>query len=101
MEQLVSLLPLAGIALVFWLLLIRPASRRNKAMAQLQASLRVGDRVMLSSGIYGTLRTVDEDPIEVEFADGLVVQVARAAVARVVHAEPTDVEPGPDAAEEG
>lgn len=107
MEQLASLLPLVGILLVFWFLLVRPASRRNKAMAQLQATLQPGDRVMLGSGIFGTLRTVEGDPIQVELADGLVVDVARGAIARVVAPENdagTDperaAEPKGDAADE-
>jgi preprotein translocase subunit YajC len=97
-KELASLLPLVGIFLVFWLLVIRPASRRNKEMARLQSDLRVGDQVMLSSGLYGTLRAVGDDPVEVELAEGLVVRVARAAVARVV-SEP-DAGDQPPVAEE-
>lgn len=83
MEQIAPLLPLAAIALVFWLLLVRPASRRQKEVAALQAGLRAGDRVMLSSGIYATLRTVEEDRVTAQIADGVVVQVARGAIASV------------------
>lgn len=99
MKELASLLPLVGIFLIFWLLVIRPASRRNKDLARLQSDLRVGDKVMLSSGLYGTLRSVEEDPLDLELAAGLVVQVARGAVARVLEpaAEPPAPEqPGPE-----
>jgi preprotein translocase subunit YajC len=96
-KSLASLLPLLAILAVFWLLLIRPAQRRNRDLAQLQNSMQVGDQVMLSSGFFGTLRAVDGDRVRVELAEGVVVQVARAAVARVV--EPLenddDVDPAP------
>ncbi len=45
-----ELLPLVGIALLFWLFIIRPASRRQKELGRMQASLTVGDEVMLTSG---------------------------------------------------
>ena len=61
MDQLVSFLPLVAIALLFWLLVVRPASRRQKAVARLQADLQVGQRVMLSSGIFATVRSLDCD----------------------------------------
>ena len=49
MEGLVSLLPLVAIALLFWLLIIRPQSRRQKEIARMQGALAVGDEVMLTS----------------------------------------------------
>lgn len=86
MKELVSLLPLIGIVAVFWLLVIRPASRRNKELALLQASVTVGDRVMLGSGFFGTVRAVHDDRLDIEIASGVVAQVVRGAVARVVSA---------------
>lgn len=95
MKSLASLLPLLAILAVFWLLLIRPAQRRNRDLAQLQNSMQVGDQVMLSSGFFGTLRAVEADRVRVELAEGVIVQVARAAVARVV--EPLDDDDDDDA----
>ena len=94
MPELVSLLPLVGIALLFWLLLVRPASRRQKELARMQASLNVGDEVMLTSGIFGTLRDTDEDHVRVEIADGVTIKVARGAVGTV--AKPGPAERGPE-----
>ena len=84
MSELASLLPLVGIALLFWLLLIRPAQRRQREMRRMQSSLAVGDEVMLTSGIYGTVRTLAEDRVEVEVSPGVVLGVARGAVGSVV-----------------
>lgn len=82
-ETIAPLLPLVAIALVFWLLLVRPASRRQKDVARLQASLVPGDRVMLASGIFATLQSVEEDTVMAQIADGVVVQVARGAISVV------------------
>ncbi len=96
MKGLASLLPLLAILAVFWLLLIRPAQRRNRELARLQNSLQPGDQVMLSSGFFGTLRSVEADRARVELAAGVVVEVARAAVARVV--EPVEDDEDDDTA---
>lgn len=92
--ELVQLLPLVGIALLFWLLVIRPASRRTRELSRMQSALSVGDEVMLTSGVYGTLRELHDDRVAVEIAAGVVIHVARGAVGTVVPAEPG--EPGPE-----
>ena len=94
MPELVSVLPLVAIALLFWLLLVRPASRRNKELARMQASLKVGDEVMLTSGIFGILRDTGEDQVRVEIADGVTIKVVRGAVGQV--AQPGTAERGPE-----
>ena len=90
-----SLLPLVAIALLFWLLLIRPQQRRQKELARMQASLKVGDEVMLTSGIFGTLVEAGDDRVSVEIADGVTVEVVRGAVGQVVQ-QPEAIEPGPE-----
>lgn len=84
MPELVSLLPIVGIALLFWLLIIRPASRRQKELARMQGALQVGDEVMLTSGIFGRLTSSEDERLTVEVAPGVTIEVARGAVATVV-----------------
>jgi preprotein translocase subunit YajC len=103
-KNLLQLLPLVAIAGLFWLVLIRPAQRRQRALGQLQRAVDVGDQVMLTSGIYGTVRALDDDAISLEVADGVTLRVVRAAVGSVVNraAEAHDVEAAlvPDEPEE-
>lgn len=104
MDKLLQLLPLVAIGALFWLVLIRPAQRRQRALGQLQRAVDVGDQVMLTSGIFGTVRALDEDAISLEVADGVTVRVVRAAVGSVVTraAEARDIEAAlvPDEPEE-
>jgi preprotein translocase subunit YajC len=89
-----ELLPLVGIALLFWLFIIRPASRRQKELGRMQSSLEVGDEVMLTSGVYGTVRQLEDDHVQVQVADGVVIKVARGAIGTVVtKADQPDDEP--------
>ena len=92
MQDLAStLLPLIAIALVFWLLIIRPQSRRQRELRAMQSSLSVGDEVVLTSGIHGMVRGVDDDVAQVEVASGVTIRVARAAIGYVI---PPDNAPG-------
>jgi preprotein translocase subunit YajC len=83
-SNLVPFLPLVGIALLFWLLFVRPAQRRQREMGSLQRSLTVGDEVMLTSGIFGTVSAVHDDSFSLDVADGVTLRVVRAAVGNVV-----------------
>lgn len=89
MEELAPLFFFAAIAAVFWLLIIRPNIRRQRAQVAMQQSVQVGDEVMLTSGFYGTLRAVEEDRVVVELGPGTSVTVARGAIGSVV--PPLDV----------
>jgi len=95
----VEFLPLIGIALLFWLLLIRPQAKRQRELRGMQDSLTVGNEVILTSGIYGTVREVVDDDLRVEVADGVVIRVARGAIGALKRPDTeTDV---PDAGQEG
>ncbi|WP_426246437.1 preprotein translocase subunit YajC [Nocardioides sp. LHG3406-4] len=96
MPELASLLPIVAIALIFWLLIVRPASRRQKEVARLQSGLDTGDKVMLSAGIYGVITAATDDRVHVQIADGVVVEVARAAVAAVDRIDASDDASGSD-----
>ncbi len=82
--DLVSLLPLVGIALVFWLLLIRPAQRRQRELSRMQSALEVGDEVMLTSGVFATVHHLDEANVLAEVAPGVRIKVARGAIGQVL-----------------
>lgn len=67
---------------VFWLLVMRPARNQQRKVQQVQASLEPGQEVVLSSGIFGTVRGLTEARAEVEIAPGTVVTVARQVIVR-------------------
>lgn len=87
MKDLYSLLPIVAIFLIFWLLVIRPASRRQKEVRAVQARLAAGDRVITNGGIIGTVATLDEERVGVKVADGVVITFARPAIAGVLPQE--------------
>jgi preprotein translocase subunit YajC len=68
-------------------MLILPRQREMRRHNALVASLAVGDQVMTGSGIYGTITELRGDLAWLEIAPGVVIQVARRAIASTV-AEP-------------
>lgn len=91
MEGLAQLLPFLLIVVVFWLLLIRPQRRRQQELRRTQDAVQLGDEVMLSAGILGTVAEADEEYLSLEISPGVRMRVARGAVVRVID--------GPESAE--
>lgn len=92
-------LPLIGIALLFWLFIIRPQSRRQKELRTMQSSLSVGDEIMLTSGVFGTVQSIEDDHVLVEIAPGVTIKVVRGAVGSIAtRADQPDDQTDQDAA---
>ena len=81
---------LAGTFLLMWVLFILPQQRRLRAHQAVVRSLQVGDEVMTTAGLYGTITELDDDAdvVHLEIAEGTVVRLARGAVANRVGDEP-------------
>lgn len=67
-----------------WVVVTRPARRQQREMAQFQGEIEIGDEVILSAGIFGTVRSIAEDRVGLEIAEGTVITVARQVVVRRV-----------------
>ena len=81
--QIISLVVLMGLV---YALLILPQQRRMRRHQQLVSGVVVGDEVLTSSGIYGTIVEIDPDEanvLRVEIAEGVVVSLDRSAVSEV------------------
>ncbi len=86
--------------LAFWAIVMRPARNQQKRVQQLQHQLEVGDEVVLSAGIFGTVRALREGSVELEIAPGTVITVARQVVVRRVDEAERQREQRPDQPEE-
>ena len=96
MNELAPLLWIVAIALIFWLLIIRPAQRRQKQIAQVQSAIAPGETVVLTSGIFGTVRETDDATLLVEISPGVSIKVARGAIGSVVRPDQADEAPADD-----
>ena len=78
----VQLLVIVVAMLAFWAIVMRPARNQQRRVQQLQNELEVGQQVVLSAGIFGTIRALTEGRAEIEVAPGTVITVARQVVVR-------------------
>ncbi len=84
MSPAVQLLVILVALVAFWAIVLRPARTAQKRVQQLQNELEVGLEVVLSAGIFGTIRALSEQKAEIEIAPGTVITVARQVVVRRV-----------------
>jgi len=83
-SQWMSFLPIILIFAIFYFLLIRPQQKRAKDHRALLSSLKVGDQVLTSGGIYGRVTGLRDDVITLEISDKVRVKVSRGNIAGVV-----------------
>jgi preprotein translocase subunit YajC len=79
--------PLLALLITFvlmWALLIRPQQRRMRQHQLVVSSLRAGDEIITAGGIYGRVRSVDDESMILEVAPGIELRVLRAAVSQRV-----------------
>lgn len=82
--SLIGYLPLIILGAAFVLVLYLPRRRQAKKAAELMAAITVGDDVRTIGGIYGTIRSEDDDTFVIAIEDGSTMRVAKRAVAERV-----------------
>jgi preprotein translocase subunit YajC len=80
----ITLLPFALIFFIFYFLVIRPQSKRQKQLAAMIDALKQGDRVLTSGGLYGTVVGMKENIAVLKIADQVKIEVAKSAITAVV-----------------
>jgi preprotein translocase subunit YajC len=80
-------LPLILIMVIFYFLMIMPAQRRQKKVAEMLRNLKTGDKIITNGGIYGTIAGLDDDSVQLRIAEQVKIKVSRAAIAGL-QAEP-------------
>ena len=77
---------------VMYVLMIRPQRQRQAQQQSMIDSANVGDDVLTTGGIYGTISETEGDDIVVEIADGVTVHMTRRGIAAVLPPEDEESE---------
>jgi preprotein translocase subunit YajC len=72
---------------VMYVLMIRPQRQRQAQQQSMIDAAGVGDDILTTGGMYGTITQSDGDDIVVELAEGLRVHMTRRAIAAVLPPE--------------
>ena len=78
---LLAVAPMVIIMAIFYLLLILPAQRKQKKVAEMLAALKTGDKVITSGGIYGTVVGLEDEAVQLRIAEQVRIKVLRSAIA--------------------
>ncbi len=73
-----------SIILIFYFMIIRPQQKRTKERQKLIDSMKKGDKVITSGGMYGTISGLDEKTVLVQIADNVKVKLDRSAIATII-----------------
>ena len=87
MAAIANFLPIIAIGLVFYFLVIAPANKQRKKTAEMLSTLKKGDRVLTTGGIYGTVQGVEPEAVYLKIAENVKVKVARSAISGLVSGE--------------
>ena len=83
----ISFLPLVFILGIFYLIVFLPARRKQKKLQEMIDSLKAGDKVVTSGGIYGTIVGFKDERIQLRVAENVKIEVSRNAVTALQEAE--------------
>ena len=87
-SALVQLLPFALVLAIFYFIILLPMKRRQQKVTNFLSSLKVGDQVVTSGGIHGTITRVGEQAIQIQIAERVRVDISRNAVVGFQGQEP-------------
>ena len=69
---------------IYYIFSRKNMKRQQQYFEKLHAELQVGKRVVCANGLYGTVKKVDEEKVDVEIAKGVVITVSRFAISEVL-----------------
>ena len=80
-------LPLILMFAIFYFMIIRPQSKRQKEREKLLSNVQKGDKVVTSGGVHGTVSSVDETTVIVQVADNVKLKIDKVAITTVLPAK--------------
>jgi preprotein translocase subunit YajC len=84
----VQLVPFALVLGIFYFIILLPMKRRQKKVQEFLGALKVGDRVITSGGLYGSITKLNDKSVQLQIADKVRIEVSRAAIVGYQGQEP-------------
>lgn len=79
-NALVQLIPFALVLAIFYFVIMLPMKRRQKKVQEFLDALKVGDRVVTTGGLYGSITKLHEQSVSLQVAPNVRLEVARPAI---------------------
>jgi preprotein translocase subunit YajC len=88
----VQFVPFALVLGIFYFVILMPMKRKQQKVDAFLSSLKVGDRVVTSGGIFGSITDIKDQAIQLQIAEKVRVQVSRNAIVGYQGQEPVSTE---------
>ena len=82
-QALIQFLPIIGLMVLFYFLMIRPQQQRAKQHREMVLAVKRGDTVVLNSGVIGKVTKVEDAEVTIEIAQGVNVKVVKSMISDV------------------
>ena len=79
-SPLIQLIPFALVLAIFYFVILLPMKKRQKKVEAFLSALKVGDKVVTSGGLFGSIAKIGEDAISLQIAPNVRVDISRAAI---------------------
>lgn len=80
----IAMAPLLIVFFVFYFLVIRPQSKKQKEHDTMLQELKKGDRVLTAGGFYGRVFAIKDDLVVLTVSENVKLEMAKSAITRVV-----------------
>ncbi|MFL0670261.1 MAG: preprotein translocase subunit YajC [Erythrobacter sp.] len=80
----IQFLPIIGMVLIFWFLIIRPQMKRQKEHQQKVSALKKGDQVVTAGGLVGKVVKVDDTFVELDLGPNVRVKAIKQTIGDVM-----------------
>lgn len=77
---LMQILMIVVLIAIFYFLMIRPQSKKQKEIRKFREALQVGDKVITAGGIYGKIKEVNDSYILLEIAENVRIKIDKGSV---------------------
>ncbi len=79
-----ALIPFIIIFVIFYFLIIMPSRKKQKQHQELINSLKGGERIVTAGGIFGTVKRVMDDRVEIEIDKNTNIQITKTSISAVI-----------------
>ena len=75
-----TLVPYVLILGIFYFVILLPMRKKQQKVEQFLSSLKSGDRVITTGGIYGQITKMNEQTVQLQIAEKIRIEVAKASI---------------------
>ena len=79
-STLLQFVPLVLVVGIFYFIILLPMKRKQKKVQEFLDSLKVGDRIVTTGGMYGQVTRLGEQSVQLQIADKIRIEVAKASI---------------------